>query len=256
MMGTEVSFGTVPPAAVREQRFGGFLAHQVRLLHAGTDHLAALDLLHQLRRAVEGGDQDLPVAPRRLDRAQRAGGRLVGLHEEAAHVGIGGEHVLHEAERLIRRVGLHLLQSGLLGDARLLHRLAESRGARLAVLARLADRHQPDGAAGPALLLHRRGERLADAVRALEVVGDHEGDVFAGIGADIGDDHRDVRALREAEHRRRGRAVGRRDADAGDAARDHVLRVLELRLRAVVAVEREEAIAGFARTVFSMPFDR
>ena len=171
---------------------------------------------------------------RRLDRAQRADRRLVGLDEHAAHVRVGGEHVLRELEGLVGGVGLHLLQAGFLGDAGLLHRVAEARGARLAVLARLRDRDEADRAVRPALLLHRRGERLADAIRALIIVGDDERDIFAAVGADVGDDDRDLRARGEREHARRGRAVGRRDRDAGDAARDGVLRVLELGLRAVV----------------------
>ena len=180
---------------------------------------------------------------RRLDRAERADRRLVGLDEHAAHVGVGGQHVLGELEGLIGRVGLHLLQAGFLGDAGLLHRLAEARGARLAVLARLRDRDETDRSVRPTLFLHRRGQRFADAVRALIVVGDDEGDIFAAIGADVGDDDRDIGARRQRQHARRRRTVGRRDGDAGDAARDGVLRVLELRLGAVVRIERRIRIA-------------
>ena len=126
----------------------------------------------------------------------------------------------------------------------LLHRVAEAGGARLAVLARLRDRDEADRAVGPALLLQRLGERLADAMRAFLVVGDDERDIFAAVGADVGDDDGNFRARGEREHARRGRAVGRRDRDAGDAARDRVLRVLELGLGAVVRVERRVGIAG------------
>ena len=141
--------------------------------------------------AVEGRDEKRAVAMRRLDGAERADGRLVGLDEHAAHGGVGGEHVLGELESLVGRVGLHLLQAGFLGDAGLLHRVAETGGARLAVLARLRDRDEADGSVLPALLLHRRGQRFADAERALIVVGDDEGDIFAAVGADVGDDDRE-----------------------------------------------------------------
>jgi len=129
---------------------------------------------------------------------------------------------------------LHLLQAGLLGDPGLLHGVAEPSGARLAVLARLRDGDEADGAVGPALLFQRGGQRLADAEGALVVVGDDERGVLAAVGADIRDNDWNFRARGKRENAWRGGAVGRRNGDAGDAARDRVLRVLELRFGAVV----------------------
>src|SRR6185437_7981068 len=88
----------------------------------------------------------------------------------------------------------------------------------------------------PVMLLERGGERLAGLVGTLLVVGDDEGDVVAGDRADIGDHHRDVRLLRQAQYAWRGRGIRRRDQDAVHLARDRILRVLELRRRIVVGV--------------------
>ena len=46
--------------------------------------------------------------------------------------------------------------------------------------------------------------RVADAMRAFLVVGDDERDIFAAVGADVGDDDRNFRARRERQHARRG----------------------------------------------------
>ena len=133
---------------------------------------------------------------------------------------------------------MHLLQAGLLGEPRRLHGVAETGGARLAVLPRLRDGDEADGAVGPALILKSGGQRLAHAMRALIIVGDDERDILAAVGADVRDDDRDLRARGKRKHARRGRAVGRRNRDAGDAARDRILRILELGLGAVVRIER------------------
>ena len=128
-----------------------------------------------------------------------------------------------------------------------LHRVSEARGARLAVLARLRDGDEADGAISPAFVLERRRERLAHPMRALIIVGDDERDIVAAVGADVRDDDRNLRARGKRENAWRGRAVGGRNRDAGDAARDRVLRVLELGLGAVVRVKRRIGIAGLLR---------
>src|SRR6202020_2549478 len=64
------------------------------------------------------------------------------------------------------------------------------------------------------------------------------------VGADVRDDDRNLRARGQRKHAWRGRAVGRRNGDAGDAARDRILRMLELSLGAVVRVKRRIGIAG------------
>ena len=146
--------------------------------------------------------------------------------------GIGGEHVLGEAGRSRRRcrtasaAGRRRWFDPALGE-----RVTEALGAGLAVQAGLRDGDDADAAVLPALLLQRGGERLADAVGAVVVVGDDEGHVVAAVGADVGDHHRDLGLLGELQHARRGGAVGRREHDAGDAAGDRVLGVLELGLR-------------------------
>ena len=87
------------------------------------------------------------------------------------------------------------------------------------------------------------------------VVGDDEGDVVAAIGADIGDDDRDLGVAGELQHARRGRGVGRRDDDAGDAAGDGVLRVAQLGLGVVVRIQRLEGVALLGAGL-STPLDR
>src|SRR6202020_3626820 len=114
---------------------------------------------------------------------------------------------------------------------------------RLAVLARLRDGDEAHGAVGPALVLERRGQRLANAVRALIIVGDDERDIFAAVGADIRDDDWNLRARGKRENAWRCRAVSGRNRNAGDAARDRVLRVLELGLRAVVRIKRRIGVS-------------
>jgi hypothetical protein len=72
----------------------------------------------------------------------------------------------------------------------------------------------------------------------LFVVRDDERDIVAAVGADIRNNDRNLRARGGGENAWRGRAVGRRDRDTGDATRDRVLRILKLRLSAIVRVER------------------
>src|SRR5580704_445997 len=86
---------------------------------------------------------------------KRAKSRLVCLDEHGLHVRVGGQHVLRELEGLVGGIGLHLLQARLLREARRLHGVAETRGAGLAVLARLRDGDKTDRAVSPALVLAR-----------------------------------------------------------------------------------------------------
>ena len=182
----------------------------------------------------KAAEEQRAVAMAGLDGAHRPETRLIGLDEHGLHVRVGGQHVLRELERLVSRVGLHLLQAGLLGEPRRLHGVTKTSGARLSVFARLRDRDETNRAVGPTLVLERSGQRLADALRALMIVGDDERDILAAVGADVCDDDWNLRARGERENAWRGRAVGGRDGDAGNAARDRVLRILELGLGAVV----------------------
>ena len=157
MIGTRICFSGVSPLSALIRASPDFTPHEIGLLHARGDNVALLEQIDEFRNAVERRDEERAVAMAGLDGAQRAHGRLVGLDEHGLHVRIGGQHVLGELERLVSGIGLHLLQSGFLGDPGVLHRVAEARGARLAVLARLRDGDEADGAVGPALLLQSRG---------------------------------------------------------------------------------------------------
>src|SRR6185312_17553787 len=123
-------------------------------------------------------------------------------------------------------VALHLVERHFLNVAVLLHRVAEALCARLAVVAREGDRHQAYRALVPMMLLERGGERHAGIMGALLVVGDDEGYIVPGHGADIRDHHRDVRLLGEAQDARSGGGIGRRNEDTIDMSRYGVLSVL------------------------------
>ena len=202
-IGTRICFSGVPAIDSRDQRFAGLLAHEIGLLHAGGDDLALLQKIDEFRNAVEGRDKQRAVAMARLDGAKRAKGGLVSLDEHRLHVRVGGQHVLGELERLVGGIGLHLLQSGLLGDAQLLFIASRKPAVRAWPFLRACEIvTSPTEPSVQPLSFSAAASASPTPMCALIVVGDDERDIVAAIGADVGDHDRNLRARCELQNAR------------------------------------------------------